>query len=154
MHLVRYRESRDLLMATPPSLPQDFAPDVAAVRPVIDGVLRENRTWLDPVEMTRVFSAYGIPITPAALARDADEAVAAARPYLAAGQPPVVIKILVARHRAQVGSRRRAPQSRQRGRRARGRRGHSQPGAGDEARGAHHGRHGFSDDRAARRRAN
>ena len=53
MHLVRYRESRELLMATPPSLPQDFAPDVAAVRPVIDGVLRDRRSWLDPVEMTR-----------------------------------------------------------------------------------------------------
>ena len=27
MHLVRYREARDALMATPPSLPQDFMPD-------------------------------------------------------------------------------------------------------------------------------
>jgi len=93
MHLVRYRGLRDLLMATPPNLPRDFAPDVAAARPVIEGVLRDNRTWLDPVEMTRVFSAYGIPITPAALARNADEAVTAARPYLAAGTA-VVIKIL------------------------------------------------------------
>ena len=42
MHLVHYRQARDLLMATPPSLPTDFAPDVAAVRPVIDGVLREQ----------------------------------------------------------------------------------------------------------------
>ncbi len=92
MHLVRYQESRDLLMATPPSLPRDFAPDAAAVRPVIDGVLGEKRTWLDPVELSRVFSAYGIPITPAALARDADEAVAAARRHLAQGIP-VVLKI-------------------------------------------------------------
>ena len=30
MHLVRYREARDALMATPPSMPADFAPDVAA----------------------------------------------------------------------------------------------------------------------------
>src|SRR5580704_18145554 len=35
MHLVRYRELRDLLMETPPSLPQDIAPDSAAVRPII-----------------------------------------------------------------------------------------------------------------------
>jgi acetyltransferase len=42
MHLVRYRETRDLLMATPPSMPQDFVPDTAAVRPVIDGVLRDR----------------------------------------------------------------------------------------------------------------
>ena len=92
MHLVHYQESRDLLMATPPNLPQDFAPDAAAVRPVIDGVLREKRAWLDPIELTRVLSAYGIPITPAALARDTDEAVALAKPHLAKGVP-VVLKI-------------------------------------------------------------
>ena len=92
MHLVRYRETRDLLMATPPSMPQDFVPDTAAVRPVIDGVLRDQRTWLDPIEMARVFAAYGISITPATLAPSAAEAVAAAKPYLAAGTP-VVLKI-------------------------------------------------------------
>jgi acetyltransferase len=92
MHLVRYRQSRDLLMATPPSLPKDFAPDVAAARPVIEAALRDRRTWLDPVEMTRLLSAYGISLTPATLARDADEAVAAARPYLVQ-DTPVVLKI-------------------------------------------------------------
>ena len=92
MHLVRYRETRDLLMATPPSMPQDFVPDIAAVRPVIDGVLRDQRTWLDPIEMSRVFAAYGISITPATLAPSAAEAVAAAKSYLAAGTP-VVLKI-------------------------------------------------------------
>jgi len=79
-------------MATPPSMPQDFVPDVAAVRPIIDGVLREKRSWLDPIEMARMFAAYGISITPATLAHTADEAVAAAKPYLAAGTP-VVLKI-------------------------------------------------------------
>jgi acetyltransferase len=79
-------------MATPPNLPQEFAADAGAVRPVIDGVLREHRTWLDPIEMTRLFSAYGIAITPAVLARDADEAAAAAKPFLDEGTP-VVLKI-------------------------------------------------------------
>ncbi|MGO9045967.1 MAG: GNAT family N-acetyltransferase [Xanthobacteraceae bacterium] len=92
MHLVHYQESRDLLMATPPNLPTDFAPDVAAVRPVIDGVLRDKRTWLDPVELTQLLSAYAIPVTPAVLARDPDQAVAAARPHLTKGVP-VVLKI-------------------------------------------------------------
>jgi acetyltransferase len=81
-----------LLMATPPSLPQDFAPDVAAVQPIISGVLRDQRTWLDPIEINGVLSAYGIPIVPAVLARAADEAVAAARPFLAR-HTPVVLKI-------------------------------------------------------------
>jgi len=92
MHLVRYRETRELLMATPPSMPQDFVPDVGAARPIVDGVLREKRTWLDPIEMARMFAAYGISITPATLAHTANEAVAAAKPYLATGTP-VVLKI-------------------------------------------------------------
>jgi acetyltransferase len=104
MHLVRYQQSRELLMATPPNLPQDFAPDVAAVRSVIEGALRHKRTWLDPIETARVFSAYGIPVAPVALARDADEAVAAARPYLDEGAP-VVVKILSPDivHKSEVG---------------------------------------------------
>ena len=92
MHLVRYRQSRAQLMATPPSMPQDFSPDQAAVRPIIDRALAERRTWLDPVEMTTLFSAYGIAITPAALAHDADEAVAIAKSHLAAGHA-IVLKI-------------------------------------------------------------
>jgi acetyltransferase len=92
MHLVRYRQSRELLMAVPPNLPQDFAPNPAAVRPVLDAALKEGRSWLDPIELTRVLSAYQIPIAPAVLARDAEEAVADARPFLADGTP-VVLKI-------------------------------------------------------------
>ena len=44
------------------------------------------------MELTRLLSAYGIPVTPAVLARDADEAVAARRPHLAKGTP-VALKI-------------------------------------------------------------
>ncbi|HZC58137.1 MAG TPA: bifunctional acetate--CoA ligase family protein/GNAT family N-acetyltransferase [Xanthobacteraceae bacterium] len=104
MHLVRHREAREQLMATPPSMPQGFAPDAAVIRPIIDTVLRERRTWLDPIEMTKVFSAYGISITPASPARNADEAVAVARPHLAAGNA-VVLKILSPDivHKSEVG---------------------------------------------------
>ena len=104
MHLVQYRRSREQLMATPPSMPENFAPDTQAVRPIIDGVLADKRTWLDPVEMTKLFSAYGIAITPAVLARNPDEAVAAARPHLAAGNA-VVLKILSPDivHKSEVG---------------------------------------------------
>ncbi|MGA7431863.1 MAG: bifunctional acetate--CoA ligase family protein/GNAT family N-acetyltransferase [Xanthobacteraceae bacterium] len=113
MHLVRYRESQELLMATPPSLPEDFLPDTDAVRPIIETALRSikddqhagsRKAWLDPIEMARVFSAYGIPITPAALARDAEEAVAAAKSHLAEGNS-VVLKILSSDivHKSEVG---------------------------------------------------
>src|SRR6266568_2345926 len=104
MHLVRYKERLEALMATPPNLPQDFAPDVAAAQRVIEGAVRDGRTWLDPVETTRLFAAYGIPLTPAVLARDVDEAVAAARPFLADGRT-VAVKILSPDivHKSEVG---------------------------------------------------
>jgi acetyltransferase len=92
MHLVRYRQAIDALMATPPSLPQDFAPDVAAARAIVKDALRQGRSWLDPVEITRLFGCYALPITPAILAVDADAAVAAAAPFLDAGQS-IVLKI-------------------------------------------------------------
>ena len=92
MHLVRYRQSRELLMAVPPDLPQDFSPDTAAVRPIMDRALGERRGWLDPMEMTQIFAAYGIPFAPAALAEDADAAAAAAKPFLEDGTP-VVLKV-------------------------------------------------------------
>ena len=93
MHLVRYREAIDHLMETPPSLPQDFTPDVNAARRVIDGAVGNGRTWLDPIEMTQLFAAYSIPVTPAVLARNGDEAAVAARPLLADGGT-VAVKIL------------------------------------------------------------
>ncbi len=92
MHLVHYREGLDTLMQTPPSLPQDFAPDVAAARALVTDALAAGRSWLDPVEATRLFAAYAIPVTPAIPAADAEAAVHAAEPFLAKGQP-VAVKI-------------------------------------------------------------
>jgi acetyltransferase len=104
MHLVHYREALDALMTTPPSLPQDFKPDVAAARGVIEDAVRRGSTWLDPIESTRLLTAYSIPIVPAQLARNADEAAAAARPFLAEGSG-VVVKILSPDvvHKSEVG---------------------------------------------------
>ncbi|MGA7489485.1 MAG: bifunctional acetate--CoA ligase family protein/GNAT family N-acetyltransferase [Xanthobacteraceae bacterium] len=104
MHLVHYREALEALMATPPSLPQDFKPDVAAARAVVENVVQSGRTWLDPIEVTRLLAAYSIPVTPALLARSPDEAAAAAAPFLAAGSG-VVAKILSPDivHKSEVG---------------------------------------------------
>jgi acetyltransferase len=104
MHLVRYREAAEALMATPPSLPEAFSPDVAAARSIIDGVLREGRTWLDPVEVTRLLAAYAVPIAPALLARNAEEAATAAKALLANGST-VAVKILSPDivHKSEVG---------------------------------------------------
>jgi len=104
MHLVRYREAIDALMATPPSQPQDFAPDVATASQVIETALREGRSWLDPLEITRLLDAYAIRIAPAILARDSTEAATAAYPYLAEGKA-VVVKVLSPdiTHKSEVG---------------------------------------------------
>ena len=63
------------------------------MRPIIDAALREHgAAWLDPIAISKVLSAYGIAVTPARLARDPDEAAAAAKPHLAQGDA-VVLKI-------------------------------------------------------------
>ena len=104
MHLVRYREAHDALLATPPSLPQDFAPDLTSARSVIEKAIAAGQSWLDPIEVANLLAAYSIAITPAILARNTDEASAAAAPFLADGKA-VVLKILSPDivHKSEVG---------------------------------------------------
>lgn len=104
MHLVHYREALDALMVTPPSLPQDFKPDLATAREVVGNAVQRGSTWLDPIEATRLLAAYSIPTAPVVLARNADEAAAAAAPFLAEGSG-VVAKILSPDivHKSEVG---------------------------------------------------
>ncbi|WP_288588309.1 bifunctional acetate--CoA ligase family protein/GNAT family N-acetyltransferase [uncultured Methylobacterium sp.] len=84
-HLVRYREAQDDLTTTPAVLPDDLVPDAGAARAIVDRVLAEGRTWLDPREMANLLAAYGIPAQPVTLAADADAAAEAAWPIIAAG---------------------------------------------------------------------
>jgi acetyltransferase len=93
MHLVRRDEALKALMETPPSLPEQFVPDVAEARRVVEKVISDGRTWLDPIECIELFKAYSIPIVPVALARDPDAAATTAEPLLAAGNS-VVLKIM------------------------------------------------------------
>ncbi|MFT0893207.1 bifunctional acetate--CoA ligase family protein/GNAT family N-acetyltransferase [Pseudochelatococcus sp. G4_1912] len=103
-HLVRYREALAQLMETPPSLPADFQPDIEAARAVVQGALASGRTWLDPLEVVRLFDAYQIPITPLRLAHNAEEAALAAEHFLAQGLP-VAVKILSPDiiHKSEIG---------------------------------------------------
>jgi acetyltransferase len=104
MHLVRYREALEALMATPPSLAQDFTPDVAAARAAVASAVQQGRMWLDPIECMRLLAAYAIPIAPAELARNGDEAATAAAQFLTKGWG-VVAKILSPDivHKSEVG---------------------------------------------------
>ena len=92
-HLVRHGEAAKALMETPPSLPQHFAPDVAAARRVVKAALEEGRAWLDPIECAELLGAYAILIIPTKVARNPGEAEALAAPLLAAGDA-VAVKIL------------------------------------------------------------
>ena len=104
MHLVRWRDNRDALMAVPPSLPSDFAPDVARARAVIASALARGETWLDPVEITSLLEAYDIPCAPARLAATADD-VAVPAAQLIAQHGACVIKIFSPdiTHKSDVG---------------------------------------------------
>lgn len=93
MHLVRHREVQAALMETPPSLPEDFSPDVALARTLVDSALDAGQTWLDPLATTQLLAAYGIPMAPLWRADDADDATRIAAPLLAEGAT-VAVKIL------------------------------------------------------------
>ncbi|WP_299344647.1 bifunctional acetate--CoA ligase family protein/GNAT family N-acetyltransferase [uncultured Pseudoxanthomonas sp.] len=93
MHLVRHREVQAALMETPPSLPEDFSPDVAMARALVDSALDAGQTWLDPLATTQLLAAYGIPMAPLWRATDAEDAARIAAPLLAEGRT-VAVKIL------------------------------------------------------------
>jgi acetyltransferase len=93
MHVVRYRESIDHLMATPPNTSDSFTPDAVAARAIVSVAIANGRKWLDAIEITKLLAAYQIPGLPALLARNPDEAARAAAPLLAGGSA-VVAKIL------------------------------------------------------------
>jgi acetyltransferase len=81
-HLVRYREALDALMETPPSLPQDFTPNVKAAREIVANALAVGQSWLDPVEVSKLLEAYAIPVATAVPAADPESAARAAAPFL------------------------------------------------------------------------
>jgi len=104
MHVVRWSEARDVLMQTPPSLPEQFSSDLDAARRVINAALADRRGWLDPIEIRALLVAYGIPMVPSVLAANADAAASSAAEILAAGLS-VVLKILSTdiQHKSDVG---------------------------------------------------
>jgi acetyltransferase len=93
MHLVRHRELVETLAQVPPAMPSAFAPDTEAARRVVAGALADDRQWLDPIEIKRLFDAYDIPTVPTYAAADAEQAVAHASAIFAQGST-VVLKIM------------------------------------------------------------
>ncbi len=101
MHMIHYRVSQDLLMETPPSLPEAFAPSQDEAQAVIRKALAEEREWLTEPEAKTVLAHYHIPIVPTRIAETPDQAAAIAAEI----GGPVALKILSPdiTHKSDVG---------------------------------------------------
>jgi len=53
-------------METPPSVPTQFASDPETARQIIAEALAAGKTWLDRLDVNRLFNAYGILVVLAA----------------------------------------------------------------------------------------
>jgi acetyltransferase len=60
MYLERYRSGRLALMQTPPSVPEQFEPDIERARYVCRQALADRREWLAPDEVADLLAAYQI----------------------------------------------------------------------------------------------
>ncbi|MHC1725931.1 MAG: acetate--CoA ligase family protein [Syntrophobacteraceae bacterium] len=63
MQMIRYQRNQEMLMETPPSIPESFSPDTPKARRVVDQALTEGREWLTASESYTVLDAYTIPTT-------------------------------------------------------------------------------------------
>jgi len=79
MHLVRYRRNQDMLMQTPPSVPEQFTPDLAAARHVVRAALDGGRQLLQGPEAQAVLKAFAIPTVESVIASNGAEAADAQR---------------------------------------------------------------------------
>jgi len=76
--LAAYRRNQALLLQVP-TRAENAAPDVAAARAVVDGVLAQGRQMLDEMEAKTVLKAYGVPVVETrAVGSSIDEIVDAA----------------------------------------------------------------------------
>lgn len=92
LQLTEYHRNQELLMETPPSLPDQFEVNEAAVRIIIERALAGSRQWLTEPEALQIISAYGIPTQETYRVNTPAEASAAAR---AIGRP-VALKLRTA----------------------------------------------------------
>ncbi len=101
MQLVEYGVRQDLLLETPPSLPEAFEPDTDRAAEVVAAALAEGREWLTEPEAKEVVAAYGIPTVATEKAADPREAAEVA----ARIGGPVALKILSRdlTHKSDVG---------------------------------------------------
>jgi len=101
MHLVDYQRNQEMLTETPPSVPEDFTPDVDRARRVVAAALAEGREMLSDPETRELLEAYAVPVARAGTAATPEEAAKVADEI----GGPVALKILSpdVTHKSDVG---------------------------------------------------
>jgi len=90
MRLAQHRRSQELLMETPPSIPEEFTADTETARRIIQIALTAGRRRLNAYETSQVLSAYQIPLIPLYFASTPEAATDMALEL----KVPVALKIL------------------------------------------------------------
>lgn len=90
MRLAQYRRNQELLMETPPSLPEGFSTDVETARRILHIALTAGRRRLNAYETSQVLGAYQIPSVPIHFAATPEAATDVAEEL----KVPVALKIL------------------------------------------------------------
>ncbi len=90
MRLAQYRRNQELLIETPPSIPEGFTPDTETVRRIIQIALTAGRRRLNAYEASQVLSAYEIVTVPLHFASTPEAASEVAMEL----REPVALKIL------------------------------------------------------------
>jgi acetyltransferase len=89
MHLVRHRQSQDLLIETPSSVAPQAEAEVRRARDILQNVLSDKREWLDPAEVASFLGCYEIPFVRTEAVSD----VASATQAAARIKVPVALKV-------------------------------------------------------------
>jgi len=74
MQMVRYRRSQEMLMETPPNIPEVFLPETDKARGIVNKALSQGHTWLTETEAKAVLTAYKIPVVQTYEAETPEEA--------------------------------------------------------------------------------
>ncbi len=101
LQIVEYEQNQTALIETPPSVPEEFDPDIATVKQIMAEALSSKHELLNEHEAKSVLHAYGIPVVKTQFAATIDQAVAIAEDI----GYPVVLKIVSPQitHKSDVG---------------------------------------------------
>lgn len=78
LHVMNFHRNQEMLMQTPPSLPSEFQPDVAAARAIVERALGHGDGLMTEPDAKAALAAYGIPVVETRIAESVDQAVGVA----------------------------------------------------------------------------